>query len=786
MRDIVSFARQRLWQTFGPMVGAGAATTIGDVLGSDINSGANAPTSNIVMVYACVRARRDAIGGVEFRAERPGRDGATTVENGPLVDLLERPNRDMLWGEYVRTIETHLTLYDVAAIYVDADGRKPIALVPLHPAGLTVEHGIYAPSGTPTVGAWRYSDPVTGEQRRFEREQVVIHRGYNPDAPLAALTAVTPLRRTILNDNGIREANLALLKNGSVPSFMLSAPGLSTREQARELQQAWQEQNSGIKKRHGVSVTWGQAKAEKLGLTPQEMEFLAGLSALRQDYYRVFRVAPAMTFDLIGETGLSQGSATDEQIRMWWEMVGTGEIQVIEGLHNEIFARWPAITAGARFVADSSSLPVFVRARQAKVKDVQSLVNLGWKPDDASEYLDLDLPAHADNIARVPFNMQAIGETSEAETTASAAIAGGAAEGIQDKALNGAQVASLNAIVQSVASGMLPGEAAVLMIVGAFPTIPEADAKAMIAAAVAFEPETPAPAQSAPGNGGAPRGALAALAALERAIGGRANAKRQALDVLRAALTKNEAKRWSRFWVEQRGRVLEAAKRLPAREAHAETRRRGDEAEQILGKIFDATAENAALAARLAPLWQQEFQAGWDFANQELAVKAADNPFQISDPRIKTALDRWTVHGQLANDTTSEALRKILQESFDEGLTNAELGDKIADYYANNCVGEKSARPQTAARTQVNGIVNESRLMAADEIGGLLKVWNHGSPDEPRPDHVAAAQTYAAGIPLDQKFKLGAYECDAPGAATLPADEVCNCTCFVTFVKQGS
>lgn len=706
-RDILGKARERIWTTFGPVVGA-TATTIGDALGADINAGANAPTSNLVMVYACVRARRDAIGGVQFRAERPGRDGDTVVESGPLAELLKRPNRDMLWGEYVRTIETHLTLYDVAAIYVDADGRRPIALIPLHPAGLTVEHGVYAPSGTATVTAWRYCDPVTGEQRRFEREQVVIHRGYNPDAPLAALTATTPLRRTILNDNGIREANLALLKNGSVPSFMLSAPGLSTRQQARELQQAWQEQNSGVKKRHSVSVTWGQAKAEKLGLTPQEMEFLAGLAALRQDYYRVFRVAPAMTFDLIGETGLSQGSATDEQIRMWWEMVGTGELEVIEGLHNEILSRWPALTAGARVVADSGSLPVFVRARQAKVKDVQTLVTLGWRPDDASEYLDLDLPAHADNIARVPFSMQTIGE------------------------------------------------------------------------AEAFEPETPAPA--APQAGAEPRGALAALAELERAIGARADAGRKALDALRAALVKNEAKRWSRFWIEQRTRVLTAVAKLPKREA-GDGRRR-DETEEMLKRIFDATSENAALAARLTPLWQQEFQAGWEFANTELAAPAGANPFQIDDPRIKTAIDRWTVKGQMANDTTSGAIRDILAQGIEEGLANADLGDRIADYYAANCVGEKSARPQVAARTQVNGIVNESRLLAAEEIGGVRKVWNHGAPDEPRQSHLDAAKLYAGGIALEEKFKVGVYECDAPGDPTLPADETCNCTCYLTFVKQ--
>ena len=734
LRDISQFgARLRAfvgtWSTFG-QVGAGAAS-IGDALGSAINAGANSPTSNIVMVYACVTARRDAIGGVDFHLERPGRNGSAMVESGPLADLIAKPNRDMLWGEYVRAIETHLTLYNVSAIYIDSDGRKPIALVPLHPAGLEIVHGIYAPTGTPTVVGWRYSDPVTGQQRTFEREQVVIHRGYNPDAPLAALSAIAPLKRTILNDNGIREANLALLKNDSTPSFLLSATGLSTREQARELQQAWQDQNAGISNRRKVSVVWGQAKAEKLGLTPQEMEFLAGLSALRQDYYRVFRVTPAMVFDLIGETGLSQGSATDEQIRMWWEMSGNGELAIIEALHNEILSRFPALAAGAALVADSSRLPVFVRARQAKVKDLQTLVSMGYRPDDVSEYLDLDLPAHADNAARVPFSMSVIGD------------------------------------------------------------------------------DLDAPASLALGDGAT--GAEKALRALERALEGTgragADALRKQLDTLRTGMLKIESKRWSRFWLEQRGRVLAGVSRLPAREerdwkrwthfwdnakglsdqAAKDLDRSGRDAalDDLLGKIFDATAENAALAARLSPIWANEYQQGWEFANAELGVPADSNPFQIQDHRIKAALDNWTVKGQLANDTTADALRKILGDAIDEGLSNADLGDKIADYYQANCVGDKSARPQTAARTQINGIVNESRLLAASDLGGLVKVWNHGAPDEPRPTHVAAAQQYAAGIALDAKFQLGAYECDAPGAANLPADETCNCGCYLTFKQAG-
>ena len=80
-------------------------------------------------------------------------------------------------------------------------------------------------------------------------------------------------------------------------------------------------------------------------------------------------------------------------------------------------------------------------------------------------------------------------------------------------------------------------------------------------------------------------------------------------------------------------------------------------------------------------------------------------------------------------------------------------------------------------------------MIAANEAGGLLKGWLHGGSAEPRPGHVRADQLYmAAPIPLNQKFEFQGgdgelYTCDQPGDSSLPASEVCNCSCMVTFVK---
>lgn len=63
---------------------------------------------------------------------------------------------------------------------------------------------------------------------------------------------------------------------------------------------------------------------------------------------------------------------------------------------------------------------------------------------------------------------------------------------VQETALNGAQIAALQQIVQSVADGLLPAESAMQMMLVAFPSLTEDEARKIIEPAAAFEPRVAA------------------------------------------------------------------------------------------------------------------------------------------------------------------------------------------------------------------------------------------------------------------------------------------------------
>lgn len=686
--------------------------------------GANRPAESSILAFACITTRREAVAGAPLMLT----DGSDRqIESGPLFELLQNPNAALDWQQWIRVLETHLALYNVCAVVpIGEAGAMPEALDSLHPAGLTPEMGVYEPTGTPRVVRWRYIDPTTGSQREFAPQDVVVHVGYNPHSPLSALAPVNVLKRTLLADIASREQNLGLFQNDATPRGYLHSDSVMTREQAQEVLSTWNSLNQGYANRHKTAATWGGLKYDKLQLSPAELEFLESLKAMRIDYYMAFRVYPAMLAEMTGETGLSQGSSTDEQRVAWWEDVGIPELNLIAGIHQKIVDRIggglkmqrgereltrtqarvlsrKAVRPGAavNIWFNESAIPALARHRAGRIDAAVKLATtLGYRPDEVSEWLNLGLPPHPDNIGRVPF--------------------------------------ALSTIPQAEPPNVEPAGAGAARL--------EADAL------------------------------LDRIEALARAESTRRVGKRAAFEQHLGKLERQAAERWSRFFLEQRGRVLQRAQKSGL------TRAAGEEWQSA---IFPRAEEDMHLVARLSPLWAEQVVRGAAMTEEEIGVPLA-NPFTVADPRVKAIVEKRTIQGYRVNDTTEDALRGFLREWAEGNLSQGELIDSIAGYYRENCIGADKVRPDTAARTQTAGIVNEGRLAAAEEVGGLLKYWIHGDSQVPRETHLAAAQNYgeASAIRLDAKFVVGGEEMDAPGDSEATIGNVANCSCFLGLTKE--
>lgn len=689
------------------------------VVGALQVAGAGRPAEHTVMVFGCLTARTEAIGGVRARLT----DGeGETVAAGPAQRLLERPNGAQTWGQYIRTCEAHLTLYNALTVAV-VDGEGAPELVPLSPGCVEPVPGIHLPTGTPRAVAWDYRDPETGLSRRFQPDEMLVHCGYNPHAPLAALSPLKVLARTIRGELAAREQNLALYQNGSTPRGVLQTDKPLTKQQADEVREKWEDTHRGQEQAHRLAVLWGGLTYQSLGLSPVDMDFLAGLRFLKGDYYMAFRVCPAMVWDLIGETGLSQGSSTDSQKQAWWEDVGMPELQLLAEIHQPVFSRLAGAPVELWF--DDNTIPALVRARLAKLGQFKELLAAGYRPDEANEFLDLGLPPHPDNQARVAFGLAEIGQRSREPARVDAREAEASAGRVE--------VAGLISRIESSL---------------------EAVARAEQAAAETARQENEARRIIQPGA-----------------------AERKAV----AALEGRAAKKWSRFFIEQRGRILRRFEAVSRTDALA--RAVGADGDSLAFSVFPRAEEDAALVFRLSPVVVSALQNGWEGFARQTGIA---NPFEVEQPEIQEAIQKRLIQCKKVNDTTEEDLRLLFAQGFQEGETVAQLTDRVAEYYAAHCEGADSARASTAAATQTTGIVNDAQMLAAEKAGGLLKFWIAAEDEATRPAHAAAALAYGPdkAIALNESFVVGGEKMNAPGDPTASAANVCNCRCAVGFVRR--
>ena len=127
-------------------------------------------------------------------------------------------------------------------------------------------------------------------------------------------------------------------------------------------------------------------------------------------------------------------------------------------------------------------------------------------------------------------------------------------------------------------------------------------------------------------------------------------------------------------------------------------------------------------------------------------------------------------------ETTKNQIASLIDNN--KGLNTNDLAKLINEKFVEISKG----RARTIARTETANLFNNANLNTAKEVGMKYKTWIHGvnSPNE-RPHHKALSGTK---LKFDEKFVLNGIECDTAHDNSLPAREVCNCSCIVSYSNR--
>jgi HK97 family phage portal protein len=426
-----------------------------------------------VVAYQAINRIADAIASVHLGVYR----GETELVDHPLITLLERPNPLQSYSDYVRAKVSFLMIAGNGYEERFMVGREVKELYQLRPDRMKI-----VPSSNGIPSAYEYTlgqNKVRWEMDPRTLECDVRHlKLFNPLNDWYGMSPIEAGSYAIDQNNEAMNWMQALLQNSARPSGALTVKdsGTLSDENFNRLKAQIEEQYSGSSNAGRPMLLEGGLDWQQMGLSPTDMGIIEVKFSSARDVALAFGVPP----QLLGIPGDNTYSNYAEARLAFWEDTALPLLQMIVNDWNN----WLGSIYGVEIKPDIDSIPAIAEKRLSMWQMADQSQDLtinerralkGYGPTDGGDTLFVA-------SSQIPLSL------AEGDITGETSMAVTGTTSVQETALNGAQIASMVQIVQSVADGMLPAESAIQMMLVAFPGMDETEARSIITPAASFEP----------------------------------------------------------------------------------------------------------------------------------------------------------------------------------------------------------------------------------------------------------------------------------------------------------
>lgn len=239
-------------------------------------------------VYACVNVQTRQTRYLEPLLYQRTPDGDEEIDDHPLLDLLRRPNDEMSLGAFAEAVMGYALLSGNSYIErVGLENRPPVELWPKRPDRMMV-----LPDRENRVRGYRYE--VDGQKYDFDRWQVRHLKAWHPLDDWYGLSPLSAAARGVDIFNAGQAHNLALMQNGARPTGAWVTEGVLA-------ENAWQKLRAEIEearqpnRRGGTLIVEGGLRWQELGLSPRDLDFLAGQVDAARQVHAAYGVHPVLT-----------------------------------------------------------------------------------------------------------------------------------------------------------------------------------------------------------------------------------------------------------------------------------------------------------------------------------------------------------------------------------------------------------------------------------------------------------------------------------------------------------
>ncbi len=246
-------------------------------------------------VFACVRLLADSVSSLPLHTyRRLTGGGKERAVDYPLYAVLhDLPNPEMTSVDYWSASVGHLCLWgNVYSEIETTKGGDIKALWPLRPDRT-------APRRNPKTKLIEYVVRVPNETNPvvLPAERVMHVRAFGTSG-LLGLSVIQYNKQTIGLDLAAEEFGARFFGNGAVPGLVLQHPGVMNEGAYARLRDSWREEHQGLSNAQRFAILEEGMTVEKIGIPPEDAQFLETRKYQRSQIAAMFHVPPHMIGDL--------------------------------------------------------------------------------------------------------------------------------------------------------------------------------------------------------------------------------------------------------------------------------------------------------------------------------------------------------------------------------------------------------------------------------------------------------------------------------------------------------
>ncbi len=319
--------------------------------------------------------------------------GGEVVSAHPLETLLDTPNPYMSRFELIEQTLGMLELTGDAYWFLSGDGSgAPTEIWPLRPDRVSI-----VPDATDYVKGYIYE--LDGQRIPLLPIEVVHFRRWHPLNDYYGLSALEAARLAVTSDRAMSEWNRNTFgQDNGVPAGIVSIKESVTDADYERVKREWRESYGGPQRRTAF-LRGGQIEWKNIGLNHNELDFLQGRKAHRDEILNIFGIPVG----LISENATEANATVAERLfieRTLWPKL----VRISQKITQDLLPFWPG-----NYIAEFDDIrPTDTQARLDEIKTAYPVMSIneireryyrlpatlwGNLPVSAQKMLDRDVTA---------------------------------------------------------------------------------------------------------------------------------------------------------------------------------------------------------------------------------------------------------------------------------------------------------------------------------------------------------------------------------------------------------